>query len=104
MEGFEAGQEFVGEYPPEAAEWCNANGCAIEELASDGVRVFRIVEAPAEYGPPAPPDPAPSREELAAAVAELGDMLAEERQRNDELSEALMEIGDMVAVMAAGEE
>ncbi len=33
MEEFEIGQIFEGEYPPEAAEWCNNRGdCYIEEI------------------------------------------------------------------------
>ncbi len=31
---FQIGQTFEGEYPPEAAEWCNNNGAYIEELDS----------------------------------------------------------------------
>ena len=42
---FYIGQIFVGEYPPEAADWCNDNGAYIEEIeAKDGQRRFRIVE------------------------------------------------------------
>lgn len=104
MEDFHAGQEFDGAYPPEAAEWCNANQCAIEELSSDGgeVRVFRIVEAPDEVVQ-SPPDPDPSRAELAGAVAELADMMAAQSATNEEVMAALAEIGDAVAALA-GEE
>ena len=102
METFEAGMEFEGAYPPEAAAWCNANGCAIDELAAEGMRAFRIVPATDEVFE-APPDPAPSREELAAAVAELGDMLAAQEAANEEVMAALAEIGDAVAALA-GEE
>lgn len=39
---------FEGEYPPEAAVWCNERGdCYIEEIESqDGVRRFQIVKVP----------------------------------------------------------
>ncbi|MFR4148353.1 MAG: tail fiber assembly protein [Sutterella wadsworthensis] len=39
---------FEGEYPPEAAVWCNERGdCYIEEMESlDGVRLFQIVAVP----------------------------------------------------------
>lgn len=104
MEIFEAGQEFEGDYPPEAAAWCNANGCAIEETTPEGAgeRTFRIVPAP-DIVVEAPPDPAPSREELAAAVAGLGDLLAAQEAANAEVLAALAEIGDAVAALA-GEE
>lgn len=104
MEDFSVGDVFEGEYPPEAAEWCNANQCAIEETTAYGaeVRTFRIVESPDEFHP-AEPDPAPTREELAAAVAELADMMAAQSATNDEVMAALAEIGDAVAALA-GEE
>lgn len=42
---FKIGQKFVGEYPPEAAEWCNANNAHIDETTKDGAkeRTFEIV-------------------------------------------------------------
>lgn len=46
---FEIGQIFDGEYPPEAAEWCNEGGVAyIDEIepTPEGVRRFQIVEVP----------------------------------------------------------
>lgn len=45
MKAFEIGQNFVGEYPPEAAEWCNANNARIDETTKVGaeVRTFEIV-------------------------------------------------------------
>lgn len=45
MKAFEIGQTFVGEYPPEAAEWCNANNAQIDETTKDGaeMRTFKIV-------------------------------------------------------------
>lgn len=38
------GDEFVGEYTPEAAEWCNQNRCWMEtfQIDEDGTRHFRI--------------------------------------------------------------
>lgn len=46
--GFEIGQIFDGEYPPECAVWCNESGKAyIEEIEpQDGVRRFQIVKVP----------------------------------------------------------
>ena len=48
-EEFYIGQVFEGEYPPEAAIWCNDRGdCLIEEIEPvDGVRHFEI-KKPAE--------------------------------------------------------
>ena len=45
---FTPGQVFVGEYPPEAAMWCNENRAYIEELekTAEGERQFRIVAIP----------------------------------------------------------
>lgn len=45
---FEAGQIFVGSYPPEAAMWCNSNNAYIEEIekSEDGERRFHIVTIP----------------------------------------------------------
>ena len=42
---FEIGQKFNGEYPPEAAEWCNNNNAHIDETTKDGAveRTFEIV-------------------------------------------------------------
>lgn len=104
MEDFSVGDVFEGEYPPEAAEWCNANQCAIEETMPEGseVRTFRIVESPDEFYP-AEPDPAPTCEELAGAVAELADMAASQEATNEMVMAALAEIGDAVAALA-GEE
>lgn len=73
---FEVGQVFEGEYPPEAAEWCNNNGVYIEELdpvtkVVDGeektIRVFEIKEIPEP--------PAPTEEELAAQIRAKRDSL-----------------------------
>ena len=39
------GKIFVGGYPPEIADWCNANNAYIEELEKvDDLRQFKIVE------------------------------------------------------------
>lgn len=45
---FSIGKVFEGEYPPEAAVWCNESGKAyIEEIEpQDGVRRFQIVKVP----------------------------------------------------------
>lgn len=45
---YKIGQIFEGEYPPEAAVWCNESGKAyIEEIEpQDGVRRFQIVKVP----------------------------------------------------------
>ena len=41
---FEIGQKFVGVYPPEAAEWCNANNAFMYETTIAGAteRTFEI--------------------------------------------------------------
>lgn len=46
---FEIGQIFEGEYPPEAAVFCNSHGdCYIEEIEpQNGILRFQIVEVPA---------------------------------------------------------
>lgn len=55
---FELNQIFEGEYPPEAALWCNENNAYINEIeAIDGVRRFQIVAIPA-----------PSPEEIEASI------------------------------------
>ena len=44
---FEIGQIFEGNYPPDAALWCNENDAYIEEIESVGeVRRFQIVGIP----------------------------------------------------------
>lgn len=47
---FYIGQVFDGEYPPEAAEWCNGNNALIEETTKEGAeqRTFVIAEIPPE--------------------------------------------------------
>lgn len=46
--GFEIGQIFDGEYPPECAVWCNRHGDRwIREIEPlEGVRRFQIVKSP----------------------------------------------------------
>ena len=46
--GFEIGQIFDGEYPPECAVWCNRHGDRwIKEIEPlEGVRRFQIVKSP----------------------------------------------------------
>ena len=47
MDEFYIGQIFSGDYPEEAAKWCNANGATItEQEPVNGVRQFAIVEIP----------------------------------------------------------
>lgn len=42
---FEIGQQFVGDYPMEAAKWCNENNAHIDEVTRDGAKesTFEIV-------------------------------------------------------------
>ena len=44
-ETFEIGQTFAGEYPPEAAEWCNYNNAHMVETTAEGAteRTFEIM-------------------------------------------------------------
>ena len=101
---YEVGQVFEGEYPPEAAIWCNESDCAIEETTPEGAgaRTFRIVAAPPIVAAAAPRTE-PTAAELAAGMAELADMMAAQSATNDEVMAALAEIGDAVAALA-GEE
>lgn len=70
---FEAGQIFEITYPPEAAQWCNANNAYIEEIEKqDGKRRFQIVAIPE-----------PTAEEVAAKSLE---------QAKDERAEAVSKI------------
>ena len=103
MDEFSVGQAFEGDYPPEAAWWCNENECAIVEgePLADGTPTFAIEAAPAVVTFVRDPDP--SRAELAAGVAELADMMAAQSATNEEVMAALAEIGDAVAALA-GEE
>lgn len=63
--GFEIGQIFEGEYPPEAAVWCNERqDCYIDEIEQVGrARHFQIVRVPE-----------PTYEELATKVRAERDM------------------------------
>lgn len=103
MDEFSVGQVFEGDYPPDAAWWCNENECAIVEgePLADGTRTFAIEAAPTVVTVVV--DPAPTREELAAGVAELADMMAAQSATNEEVMAAIAEIGDAVAALA-GEE
>lgn len=47
---FEIGQKFEGEYPPQAAEWCNNNNACIVELESITKTVTVTSEFPDETG------------------------------------------------------
>lgn len=91
---FELSQIFVGEYPPEAAEWCNQNGtCHIEEIAPENSqRRFQIVAIPE----PTPEEQAEQERlrkqsedeanrvpDLEAAVAELGVTAVSDKEESD---------------------
>lgn len=80
---FEPSQIFVGEYPPEAAEWCNDSGTYyIKEIAPEnGHRRFQIVE-----------NPQPTPEEL-AAVETQRKQAAAEAARVPDLEAAVAELG-----------
>lgn len=91
---FELSQIFIGEYPPEAAEWCNDSGTYhIEEIAPENNhRRFQIVENPQ----PTPEELAAEEErrkqaeeqaarvpDLEAAVAELGMTSSSDKEESD---------------------
>ena len=98
MEAFEIGQKFAGEYPPEAASWCDAHGCWLALDESGDVAVYTIEEA--ELPEPVFAPPSPTAEELAEAATELGDMMAKLHESMQTCMDALAEIGDMVAAMS----
>lgn len=68
-EEFYIGQVFEGEYPPDAAEWCNTNGAHIEENTKEGaeLRIFSIVENET---------PIPTKAELTQFIAAEADRVA----------------------------
>lgn len=92
---FTINQIFTGEYPPEAAAWCNNRGdCYISEIDTDknGTRRFRIVAIPN----PTPEDLAEQERlrkkveteaarvpDLEAAVVELGMTSASDKEESD---------------------
>lgn len=92
---FTINQIFTGEYPPEAAAWCNQRGdCYITEIeaAADGSRRFQIVAIPE----PTPEELAEQERfrkeaeaeaarvpDLEAAVAELGVTSASDKEESD---------------------
>lgn len=79
---FEPSQIFVGEYPPEAAEWCNDSGTYIKEIAPEnGHRRFQIVE-----------NPQPTPEEL-AEQERLHKQAEAEAARVPDLEAAVAELG-----------
>ncbi|MDY6234818.1 MAG: tail fiber assembly protein [Desulfovibrio sp.] len=47
-DGFFVGRTFDGEYPPEAALWCNRNGALIRSLDEGGGYVIAAVPRPAD--------------------------------------------------------
>ena len=68
MDEFYIGQIFEGEYPPEAALWCNENNAHIEEQGMNGeTRQFQIVENV---------KPIPTKAELTAFVSAEADKVA----------------------------
>lgn len=91
---FTSNQIFIGEYPPEAAKWCNDSGIyTIKEITSEnGHRRFQIVETPK----PTPEELAKQERmnkqaeaeasrvpDLEAAVAELGMTSASDKEESD---------------------
>ena len=92
---FTINQIFTGEYPPEAAAWCNQRGnCYITELdaAGGGTRRFQIVAIPG----PTPEELAEQERlrkeaeaeaarvpDLEAAVAELGVASSSDKEELD---------------------
>lgn len=91
---FTSNQIFIGEYPPEAAEWCNNSGMYyIKELAPEnGHRRFQIIETPK----PTPEELAEQENrrkqaeaeasrvpDLEAAVAELGMTSTSDKEESD---------------------
>lgn len=73
-------QIFEGKYPPEAAQWCQANSALIEEIKPlNGVRRFQVKEIPA-----------PTPEELEAqALAEA------KAERAEAVSKIVVEVDGM---------
>lgn len=47
--GFEIGQVFEKEYPPEVSTWCVENNAYLEEIApeTEGIRRFKVIAIPA---------------------------------------------------------
>lgn len=91
---FTSNQIFIGEYPPEAAEWCNNSGTYyIKEIAPENDhRRFQIVETPK----PTPEELAELENrrkqaeaeasrvpDLEAAVAELGTTYTSDKEESD---------------------
>ena len=113
---FELSQIFIGEYPPEAAQWCNDSGTYhIEEIeAHDGHRRFQIVENPQ----PTPEELAEQERlrkqaeaeatrvpDLEAAVAELGVTSASDKEESDtaalDLAAYAAELEQRIAILEA---
>ena len=66
---FELNQIFSDTYPPEAAQFCNANGYVIKELdKQDGKRRFQIQEIPV---PTAAEQAAARRQEILSALSDI---------------------------------
>lgn len=74
---FELNQIFEGEYPPEAALWCNENRAYIEELEKEGnTRRFKIIGIPE-----------PTQEEL-----EKAEMQRLKSERAEAVSKLIVEV------------
>ena len=77
---FEINQIFDGEYPPEAALWCNENNAYINEIeAIDGVRRFQIVAIPE-----------PTQEEIEAQT-----LVQSKQERAEAVSKIIVEVDGM---------
>ena len=94
--GFEIGQIFDGEYPPECAVWCNRHGDRwIKEIEPlEGVRRFQIVKSPE----PTPEEIAAqeleqAKIERAAAVAAI--KVEVDEQAKQALAKAMLAMGEL---------
>ena len=92
------GQIFDGIYPPEAANWCNANNAIIEEKhrVEDGARYYEIVAIPE---PPAPTKEE-QKENRARAYQNEVDPITSHIQRlrdTEQTEEVVAEIAELIA-------
>lgn len=79
-------QIFTDTYPPEAAQFCNANGYVIKEIEKqNGKRRFQIQEIPA-----------PTPEEIAEREAQEAARIAE-AQRVPDLEDATIDLASYIA-------
>lgn len=83
---FSLNQIFDNTYPPEAAQFCNANGYRIVEIEKqNGKRRFQIQEIPA-----------PTAEEIAEREAQEAARIAE-AQRIPDLEDATIDLAAYIA-------